>query len=102
MLLLSTPTAGSWLNMAESLQRIIQRRALSSQHPADAQTLMKCLTDAVAGWNRHPTPFICGGKRHARRDCAYARRHRLGGSGATTTYAVPRRIRSVRYYKRAA
>jgi DDE superfamily endonuclease len=102
ILLLYTPTAGSWLNMAESLQRIIQRRALSGQHPADAQTLMKWLTDAVEGWNRHPTPFIWGGKRHARRDRAYARRHRLGGSGATTTYAVPRRIRSVRYYKRAA
>src|SRR5439155_10601260 len=40
ILLLWTPTAGSWLNMAESLQRIIQRRALSGQHPADAQTLM--------------------------------------------------------------
>jgi hypothetical protein len=26
----------------------------------------------------------------------------LGGSGATTTYALPRRIRSVRYYHRAA
>src|SRR6266704_923293 len=58
ILLLWTPTAGSWLNMAESLQRIIQRRALSGQHPADAQTLMIWLTDAVEGWNRHPTPFI--------------------------------------------
>jgi len=102
ILLLYTPTAGSWLNMAESLQRIIQRRALSGQHPADAHTLMSWLTDAVEGWNRHPTPFIWGGKRHARRDRAYARRHRLGGSGATTTYTVPRRIRSVRYYKRVA
>jgi hypothetical protein len=102
ILLLWTPNAGSWLNMAESLQRIIQRRALSGQHAADAQTLMRWLTEAVEGWNRHPTPFIWGGKRHARRDRAYARRHRLAGSGATTTYAVPRRIRSVRYYKRAA
>ena len=102
ILLLWTPTAGSWLNMAESLQRIIQRRALSGQHPASAQTLMRWLTAAVEGWNRHPTPFIWGGKRHARRDRAYARRHCVGGSGATTTYAVPRRIRSVRYYKRAA
>src|SRR6266516_4177142 len=102
ILLLYTPTAGSWLNMAESLQRIIQRRALSGQHPADAQTLMSWLTDAVEGWNRHPTPFIWGGKRHARRDRAYARRHRLGGSGATTRYVLPQRIRSVLYYKRAA
>src|SRR6266702_2363278 len=102
ILLLYTPTAGSWLNMAESLQRILQRRALSGQHPPSAQMLMSWLTDAVEGWNRHPTPFIWGGKRHARRDRAYARRHRLAGSGATTIYALPRRIRSVRYYKRVA
>ncbi len=102
ILLLWTPTAGSWLNMAESLQRILQRRALSGQHPASAQTLKRWLTEAVEGWNRHRTPFIWGGKRHARRDRAYARRHRLAGSGATTTYTVPRRIRSVRYYKRVA
>jgi len=102
ILLLWTPTAGSWLNMAESVQRIIKGRALSGQYPADAQTLMQWLTDAVVGWNRHRTPFIWGGKRHARRDRAYARRHRVGGSGAMTTYAIPRRIRSVRYYKRVA
>jgi hypothetical protein len=77
ILLLWTPTAGSWLNMAESLQRIIQRRALSGQHTACVQTLKRWLTDAVEGWNRHRTPFIWGGKRHARRDRAYARRHRL-------------------------
>ncbi len=90
--------------LAESVQRIIKGCALNGQHPADVQTLKQWLTDAVAGWNRnrHRTPFIWGGKRHAQRDRAYARRHRLGGSGATTTYAIPRRIRSVRYYKRAA
>jgi transposase len=102
ILLLWTPTSGSWLNMAESVQRIIKGRALNGQHPPDVQTLKRWLTEAVEGWNRHPTPFIWGGKRHARRDRAYARRHRLGGSGATTTYAVPRRIRSVRYYHRVA
>ena len=102
ILLLWTPHAGSWLNMAESVQRIIKGRALSGQDYASVQALKQALTDAVAGWNRHPTPFIWGGKRHARRDRAYARRHRLGGSGATTTYALPRRIRSVRYYRRAA
>src|SRR5260370_33580760 len=36
LLLLWTPTAGSWLNMAESLQRIIHRRARSGQDTADA------------------------------------------------------------------
>ncbi len=102
ILLLSTPNAGSWLNMAESVQRIIKRRALQGYHTYDVEILKQWLTDAVIGWNRHPTPFIWGGKRHARRDRAYARRHRVGGSGATTAYVVPRRIRSVRYYRRAA
>jgi transposase len=64
--------------------------------------LKQWLTDAILGWNRHPTPFIWGGKRHARRDQAYARRHRLGGSGATASYVAPRHIRSVRYYRSAA
>jgi hypothetical protein len=62
--------------------------------------LKKCPPAPEEGWNRHPTPFIWGGKRHARRDRAYARRHRQGGSGATTQYVLPRRIRSVRYYRR--
>ena len=30
---LYTPLAGSWLNMAESIQRILKRRALGGQHP---------------------------------------------------------------------
>ena len=102
ILLLSTPNAGSWLNMAESVQRLIKRRALQGYHTYDVEILKQWLTDAVAGWNRHPTPFIWGGKRHARRDRAYARRHRVGGSGATAACIIPRRLRSVRYYRRAA
>jgi hypothetical protein len=95
--LLYTPCAGSWLNMAESVQRIIIRRALEGHHISDVEILKDWLRDTIEGWNRHPTPFIWGGKRHARRDRAYARRHRQGGSGATTQYVLPRRIRSVRY-----
>jgi len=34
---LYTPVGGSWLNMAESVQRIIIRRALSGQHPQSAR-----------------------------------------------------------------
>ena len=30
---LFTPVGGSWLNMAESIQRILVRRALAGQHP---------------------------------------------------------------------
>lgn len=96
--LLYTPLSGSWLNMAESLQRIIERRALEGQHPEQAETLIEWFRAAVRGWNREPTPFVWGGKRQARRDRAYARRHRLGGSGATTTGPLPRRSRSVRLH----
>lgn len=32
---LYTPVGGSWLNMAESLQRILKRRALNGQYPTD-------------------------------------------------------------------
>src|SRR3989440_4960630 len=102
ILLLSTPNAGSWLNMAESVQRIIKRRALQGYHVYDVEILKDWFRETIEGWNRHPTPFIWGGKRHARRDRAYARRHRLGGSGATTRYVLPQRIRSVRYYRRVA
>ena len=31
---LYTPLGGSWLNMAESIQRILKRRALDGQHPS--------------------------------------------------------------------
>src|SRR5215204_5615720 len=30
---LSTPVGGSWLNMAESIERVLKRRALDGQHP---------------------------------------------------------------------
>ncbi len=67
---LYTPIGGSWLNMAESVQRIIVRRALAGQHPKNAQD----------GWNEDPTPFVWNGKRRRRRE--RARLRRLGGSGA--------------------
>lgn len=80
---LYTPLSGSWLNMAESVQRIVVRRALAGQHPQTAQEVIGWLEDTVVGWNRAPTPFIWKGKRHARR--RRTRAHRMGGSGA----AVP-------------
>jgi hypothetical protein len=86
--------------MAESVQRIIMRRAIEGHHIDDVEILKDWLRETIEGWNRHPTPFIWGGKRRARRDRAAARRHRQGGSGATTQYVLPRRIRSVRYYRR--
>ena len=78
---LNTPLAGSWLNMAESLQRIIVRRALAGQHPQTPEEIITWLEDTVAGWNQTPTPFVWDGKRRERRQRARARH--LGGSAAT-------------------
>ena len=87
---LYTPIGGSWLNMAESVQRILVRRALGGQHPCSAQEVMAWLAATVRGWNAAPTPFEWGGKRAARRARARARRHGLGGSGAYTRRALRR------------
>lgn len=81
---LYTPVGGSWLNMTESIQRILARRALAGQHPQTPAEIIAWLEATARGWNRQPTPFVWGGKRQARRHRAYLRRHRLGGSGAYT------------------
>jgi len=84
---LSTPLSGSWLTRAESLQRILGRRALGGQHPQTPEQIIIWLEETVAGWNAAPTPFTWHGKRFARRQRARAKRHqRLAGSGATCVY----------------
>lgn len=87
---LYTPLSGSWLNMAESIQRIISRRALAGQYPKTPEEIITALEKTVTGWNRAPTPFQWGGKRHARRERSRQRRHVLGGSGACTRGPVRR------------
>jgi hypothetical protein len=78
---LYTPLSGSWLNMAESVQRIVCARALNGQHPQCAAELITWLEDTVGGWNAAPTPFVWDGKRRERR--VRARQRGLGGSAAT-------------------
>jgi hypothetical protein len=97
---LYTPLGGSWLNMAESVQRILARRALDGQHPERAQQVMDWLAATVRGWNAAPTPFVWGGKRQQRRWRARQRRHALGGSGAATHRPVPRRAPRPSVYER--
>jgi hypothetical protein len=88
---LFTPLSGSYLNMAESIQRILKRRALDGTHPKTPEEIIEWLEAAARGWNREPTPFVWGGKRQARRQRARARRHAVGGSGACTRHPVHRR-----------
>jgi len=86
-----TPLGGSWLNMAESIQRILKRRALDGFHPHNVQTIIDRLEAVSRGWNAHPTPFVWNGKRRERRDRVRAKRlHQVGGSGAATPRPIER------------
>jgi hypothetical protein len=86
-----TPIGGSWLNMAESMQRILVRRGLAGQSPETPEQIISLLEDVAQGWNLNPTPFEWGGKRAARRQRSRQRRHALGGSGACTRHPIRRR-----------
>ena len=88
---LYTPVGGSWLNMAESLQRILKRRSLDGQYPTDTARIIAWFEAAARHWDAAPTPFVWGGKRAERRRRQRERRHRLGGSGACSRVPVPRR-----------
>lgn len=81
---LYTPLGGSWLNMAESIQRILKRRALAGQHPTTPEEIIAWLEAAARSWSREPTPCIWGGKRQARRARARQSGQGVGGSGAWT------------------
>ncbi len=83
---LYTPLSGSWLTRAESVQRILVSRTLNGQPPEHSQEISDALEATVRGWNRTPTPFTGGGKRHERRLRARARR--LAASGATIPYTI--------------
>jgi hypothetical protein len=87
---LYTPVGGSWLNMAESLQRILKRRALDGQYPTDTGQIIAWFEAAARHWDATPTPFVWGGRRAGRRRRQRERRHRLGGSGACSQGPVPR------------
>jgi hypothetical protein len=98
VMVLFTPLSGSWLNMAESLQRILTRRALCGQHPQTPEQIIAWLEATAHAWNADPTPFVWGGQRAARRVRARQRRHALGGSGACSARSF--RCRSHGYVRR--
>lgn len=88
---LYTPLGGSWLNMAESIQRILKRRALEGSQPTSSEEIIAWLEAVTTAWNREPTAFEWGGKRAARRTRRRERRHAQGGSGACTRRPIRRR-----------
>ena len=85
---LFTPLGGSWLNMAESIQRVLKRRALDGEHPANPGEIIARFESVAEHWNAAPTPFVWGGKRAARRKRQRDRRHAVGGSGALTRQPI--------------
>ena len=64
---LYTPLSGSWLNMAESIQRVLKRRALAGQHPTSPAEIGSWFEQTARCWNAQPTPFVWNGKRRQRR-----------------------------------
>jgi hypothetical protein len=91
---LYTPLSGSWLNMAESIQRILKRRALGGQHPQDPGQIIGWFEAVARHWNAAPTPFTWGGKRMERRRRRREQCHRVGGSGACTRGPIRQRSRA--------
>jgi hypothetical protein len=98
---LYTPLSGSWLNMAESIQRILVRRALEGQTPASPEDIMGWLEETARGWGADPTPFAWAGKRQLRRQRSRQRhQHALGGSGACARRPVHRRPTALDQWRR--
>lgn len=51
VMVLYTPLGASWLNMTESMQRIIVRRTLEGHHPESPEEIVEWLEAAARGWN---------------------------------------------------
>ena len=99
---LYTPLSGSWLNMAESIQRILVRRALAGETPASPDDIIDWLEATARGWNADPTPFEWAGKRLLRRRRSHQRHHHaLGGSGASTRRPLRRRASTLDQWRRS-
>jgi hypothetical protein len=99
---LYTPLSGSWLNMAESIQRILVRRALDGQTPSSPDTIIDWLEATARSWNADPTPFTWHGKRYLRRERSRRRHHHaLGGSGACARRPFHRRPTTLDHWRRS-
>ena len=86
---LYTPLGGSWLNMAESIQRILKRRALAGQHPHSPAEIGTWLAQTARAWNQQPTPFTWHGRRWRRRRHHSSDGHPIGSSAAQCQHPHP-------------
>jgi DDE superfamily endonuclease len=86
---LYTPLSGSWLNLAEAIQRILKRRARDGQHPHSPAEIGVWFEQTAQAWNLQPTPFVWNGKRRQRRHRSRARQS-ISGAAAHTRRSLPR------------
>jgi transposase len=86
---LYTPLGGSWLNLAEAIQRILKRRALDGQHPQSPAEIGAWFEQTAQAWNKQPTPFVWNGKRRQRRRRRPGDGHLIGGAMAQTSKSLP-------------
>ena len=56
---LYTPVGGSWLNMAESIERVLKHRALDGQHPHSPEEIGSWFEQTARSWNSSQ-PRLCG------------------------------------------
>jgi transposase len=91
---LYTPLGGSWLNLAEAIQRILKRRALDGQHPQSPAEIGAWFEQTAQAWNQQPTPFMWNGKRRQRRRKRPDDGHPVGGAAAQTQRFLPHHWRS--------
>lgn len=100
VMLLYTPLCGSWLNMAESIQRIIIRRHWKGR-------TQKRRNKSLPGWRLSPAfgitiqHFEWGGARAARRERSRNRRHALGCSGAFVRRPIRQKVNLIQKWHSA-
>jgi DDE superfamily endonuclease len=73
LVLCYTPTNGSWLNLAESFFRILDRRVYDGTDHLTINALEIALEAGLGAWNADPTPFTWRGKRWRRRRHRHSR-----------------------------
>lgn len=74
------PVGGSWPNLRESRQHLLEQRTLAGHDLRAPEEITRSLAQAARAWSRNPAPFARG-PRHVRRQAARERMHRLAAPG---------------------